>query len=181
MPAVSFVRMSTDPAAELQTMADSLEADVLVYEGDDTADRGLVAVTCQLVRIHPDAPLRAPCIQLVHTAGNDGDAAAEIALRLAAGSGRPLAIVDANSAIGRQLSRRALGLVTAATRAGIVVLTGPSQEPCLTVGPVGAGTAPAVEAHVSVRAEEDREIVPAEQMVRQITIVAPASVEPAAP
>jgi hypothetical protein len=113
--AVTLMRMSSDPAAEVTAMSASVAADAVVTDADLRAQLA-DSLTCPVIAVRPSPTAdRSGPVRLVMSSGMHGDAAAEVALRLALT--RDVAIVV--QAADASTRRRAGAFASALSRVGV--------------------------------------------------------------
>jgi Kef-type K+ transport system membrane component KefB len=143
-------RFTDDVARDLSTQLGSAHAAaVVVAAGQSGYDDIRTAVTGQLVTVRAEPPAEPSSVALRWTTGSDGEAAALVAVRVAARRGLELVVED-----GARPSRRAVALAEELGKHGLSARTGAAGADALVVAAEGAEAA---GAHLVVRAELDAE------------------------
>jgi Kef-type K+ transport system membrane component KefB len=180
LPAVTLVRMSQNPAAELATMANDVEANVVVIDDAATHHDVVEMVTCQVILVSTNAAGSSaqaygeqPRVLLSMEAGRDADAAAEIALRLVAGSRGELVVREATSA-ARSDERRAASMVAAAQKAGLNASMDDGRSADVAVMANGTRPDGITPVHLHVTAEQDRDVLSPDRLAAGVLSKLPA-------
>jgi Kef-type K+ transport system membrane component KefB len=153
VPVRVLTRFSDDPPKEIAAMAALADADVVLLAAGSAAEAAVRSGVPAQVALLTGSPGVGPVV-LEASGGSHGDAATELALRIAVGRAAPLRAAGLSGRSGR----RAAAAMGAAREAGLDAGPLPSTEPvALRVRAAGFGAPAGDDAVLEVTAELDRE------------------------